>query len=103
VVYDPRVKSSLACYLFWPVSLLAQANESGVAAVKAEYTKYEYRIAMRDGKKLFTSVYSPKDQSKRYPLLLSRTPYSVRPYGIDQYRGSLGPSDLFRKAGYIFV
>jgi len=61
VVYDPRVKSSLACFLFLPVSLLAQANESGVAAVKAEYTKYEYRIAMCDGKKLFTSVYSPKD------------------------------------------
>jgi len=101
VVYHPRVKSSLT-FLLLPVSLLAQTNQSA-AGVKADYTKYEYRIAMRDGKKLFTSVYSPKDLSKRYPLLLSRTPYSVRPYGVDQYRGSLGPSDLFRKAGYIFV
>jgi putative CocE/NonD family hydrolase len=58
---------------------------------------------MRDGVKLFTSVYAPKDQSGKYPMLMSRTPYSVRPYGADQYRASLGPSDHFRKAGYIFV
>lgn len=71
--------------------------------VKAQYTKYEYRIPMRDGKRLFTAVYVPKDDSQTYPILLSRTPYSVRPYGVDQYRTSLGPSDFFAKDGYIFV
>ncbi len=71
--------------------------------VKAHYTKYEYRIPMRDGKKLFTSVYVPKDASQQYPILMDRTPYSVAPYGEDQYRRSVGPSDEFEKAGYIFV
>jgi putative CocE/NonD family hydrolase len=71
--------------------------------VKAHYTKYEYRIPMRDGKKLFTSVYIPKDSSQPYPFLMERTPYSVGPYGVDQYKERLGPSDEFEKAGYIFV
>ncbi len=71
--------------------------------VKAHYTKYEYRIPMRDGKRLFTSVYTPKDSTQPYPILMDRTPYSVSPYGEDQYKSRLGPSDEFEKAGYIFV
>src|SRR5438874_4302713 len=71
--------------------------------VKTHYTKYEYRIPVRDGKKLFTSVYVPKDSSQPYPILMQRTPYSVGPYGEDQYKKNLGPSDEFEKAGYIFV
>src|SRR5438874_6600919 len=71
--------------------------------VKTHYTKYEYRIPVRDGKKLFTSVYVPKDSSQPYPILMQRTPYSVGPYGEDQYKERLGPSDEFEKAGYIFV
>src|SRR5215831_17252402 len=71
--------------------------------VKAHYTKYEYRIPMRDGKKLFTSVYVPKDASQPYPILIDRTPYSVAPYGEDQYKKQIGPSDEFEKAGYIVV
>jgi len=71
--------------------------------VKAHYTKYEYRIPMRDGKKLFTSVYLPKDSSQPYPIIMQRTPYSVGPYGEDHYKERLGPSDEFEKAGYIFV
>ncbi|MGA3350064.1 MAG: CocE/NonD family hydrolase [Candidatus Sulfotelmatobacter sp.] len=71
--------------------------------VKAHYTKYEYRIAMRDGVHLFTSVYVPKDSAHAYPFLIDRTPYSVSPYGVDQFRKQLGPSPDFDKAGYIFV
>ena len=71
--------------------------------VHAHYTKYEYSIPMRDGKKLFTSVYVPKDSSRSYPLLMNRTPYSVAPYGVDNYRTVLGPSEAFEKSGYIFV
>ena len=71
--------------------------------VKAHYTKYEYRIPMRDGKKLFTSVYVPKDTSQPHPILMDRTPYSVGPYGEDQYKKNLGPSEEFEKADYIFV
>src|SRR5271169_6865310 len=72
--------------------------------VRAHYTKYEYRIPMRDGKHLFTAVYVPKDGTGGpYPFLMDRTPYSVGPYGEDQYPKNLGPSDEFEKSGYIFV
>jgi uncharacterized protein len=71
--------------------------------VKENYTKYEYRIPMRDGKKLFTTIYAPKDSAKPAPFLMVRTPYSVAPYGVDQYRETLGPSPDFERAGYIFV
>lgn len=81
----------------------AQPNNSDADYVKANYTKFEYQIPMRDGKKLFTSVYVPKDQSKKYPIMMDRTPYSVAPYGADRYKSSLGPSSLFLHDGYIFV
>ncbi len=72
--------------------------------VRAHYTKYEFRIPMRDGKRLFTAVYVPKDAAGGpYPFLMDRTPYSVAPYGEDQYPARLGPSDEFEKGGYIFV
>jgi uncharacterized protein len=72
--------------------------------VKAHYTKYEFRIPMRDGKHLFTAVYVPKDAAGGpYPFLMDRTPYSVAPYGEDQYPSHLGPSQEFEKGGYIFV
>ena len=80
-----------------------QARSQGIEHVKANYTKYEYRIPARDGTRLFTSVYAPKDQAQRYPILLMRTPYSVQPYGVDQFPGDLGPSPLFGKEGYIFA
>ena len=87
-------------------TLCAQAPPSKPPAdeyVKAHYTKYEYRIPMRDGAKLFTSVYVPKDASQQWPILMDRTPYSVAPYGEDEYKPHLGPSDEFETAGYIFV
>jgi uncharacterized protein len=85
-------------------SLLAQNRpEAPEFNVKEHYTKYEYRIPMRDGVHLFTSVYVPKDTSRAYPFLIDRTPYSVAPYGVDQYRTRLGPSPDFDSAGYIFV
>jgi putative CocE/NonD family hydrolase len=80
-----------------------QGNNPDAAYVKANYTKYEYQIPMRDGIKLFTSVYVPKDTTKKYPIMMDRTPYSVGPYGSDKYKGTLGPSSLFLHDGYIFV
>src|SRR5271169_366953 len=70
---------------------------------RAHYTKYDYRIPMRDGARLFTSVYAPKDRSQSYPILMERTPYSVSPYGVDNYRPVPGPSEAFTKEGFIFV
>ena len=86
------------------LSLFAAASfAQGLDYIQAHYTKYEYRIAMRDGAKLFTSVYIPKDASQKYPIMLDRTPYSVSPYGVDTYKSSLGPSEKFAKEGFIFV
>ena len=81
----------------------AQTAQAGIDAVRARYTKYEYLVPMRDGMRLFTSIYVPKDTSRRYPFLITRTPYSVAPYGIDNYRSALGPSSSFEKDGFIFV
>lgn len=90
--------------LFIPSGFVqAQTPPLGVDAVRARYTKYEYRVPMRDGVRLFTSVYVPKDSSQRYPFLITRTPYSVAPYGVDNYRSALGPSASFEKEGLIFV
>jgi hypothetical protein len=81
----------------------AQAPLTGVDLVRSIYTKYEYMVPMRDGARLFTAVYAPKDATQRYPFLITRTPYSVSPYGVDQYPPQLGPSEHFQKEGFIFV
>ncbi len=89
--------------LLLAVVLPGAAAAQGLESIKASYTKYEYRIPMRDGVRLFTSVYVPKDASQKYPILMTRTPYSAQPYGEDRYKDNLGPSPLFGNAGYVFV
>ncbi len=79
------------------------SRAQNVYEVREHYTKLEAQIQMRDGAKLFTSIYMPKDTSQRYPILLNRTPYSVAPYSAAEFKPSLGPSDLFMKEGFIFV
>jgi hypothetical protein len=77
------------------------APEAKPNEVRERYTKYEHRVAMRDGARLFTSVYVPKECDAPHPILLTRTPYSVAPYGVDQYKERIGPSEHFTKAGFI--
>lgn len=67
------------------------------------YNKQEATITMRDGIKLFVSIYSPKDVSKTYPILLQRTPYSCAPYGKTEFREHIGPNETMMKEGYIIV
>ncbi|WP_183563177.1 CocE/NonD family hydrolase [Mucilaginibacter sp. SP1R1] len=73
--------------------------------IKEHFTKKEVYITMRDGKKLFTAIYTPKDASakNKYPIMIQRTCYSVAPYGTDNYPARLGPSEIMMKEGYIFV
>lgn len=76
--------------------------------IRENYKKREVMIPMRDGVKLFTSIYIPEQKSEKYPILLHRTPYTVAPYGKDkdgkdQYKQALGPDFLFAREGYIFV
>jgi uncharacterized protein len=80
----PGFNTWLCCLL----TVIAAASPSYAGEsqyIREHYTKYEYRIRVRDGVKLFTSVYVPKDKSREYPIILTRTPYSVAPYGLDSY------------------
>ncbi|CAL2085197.1 PepX_C domain-containing protein [Tenacibaculum sp. 190524A02b] len=71
--------------------------------VADNYTKQEVRITMRDGIKLHTTIYTPKDTSKTYPILLQRTPYSCSPYGKDAFKTKIGPNPILMKEGNIIV
>lgn len=89
------VASSFAlCWTFSP--------PEDASYVRNHYTKYEYRIPMRDGVKLYTIAYVPKDRSRKYPIILTRTPYSIRPYGPDNYIEDPGRFRLrYFQEGYI--
>jgi putative CocE/NonD family hydrolase len=107
--------TTLACALLLgglisQVGAVSAADTPAAPNVRELYTKYEYRIPMRDGTRLFTAVYVPKDASQRYPFLMERTPYSAGVeaddelhYGVDFYPERLGPSSEFVQSGYIFV
>ncbi|MBC7510146.1 MAG: CocE/NonD family hydrolase, partial [Ferruginibacter sp.] len=71
--------------------------------VKEHYTKIDTTILMRDGIKLYTIIYVPKDISKDMPFLVERTPYSAAPYGVDNYPNIIGPNKSLMKEQYIFV
>lgn len=71
--------------------------------VADNYTKKEVDIEMRDGVTLHTTIYSPKDVSKEYPILMQRTPYSSRPYGEGNFRKQIGPNIHLMKEGNIVV
>ena len=87
--------------LFIGFSAFAQQTDS--AYIRQNFTKIERTIPMRDGVKLFTAIYIPKEKSKKYPFLLNRTPYTVAPYGENNFKTSLGPSSVLLKEGFIYV
>ena len=94
--------------LLWACACAAWAQPAAASTapayeVREHYTKYEYRVPMRDGQHLFTVVYVPKISSAPLPFLMERTPYSCGPYGVDRYPRRVGPNEDFMKAGYIFV
>jgi putative CocE/NonD family hydrolase len=82
-------------------SLFAQDNSP--STVGENYTKKEVHIKMRDGVSLYTVIYTPKDHSKKYPIIMQRTPYSCAPYGPDQFKKSISPSETMMEEGYIVV
>lgn len=81
----------------------AKAYSQETYSIPDNYTKQEVQIEMRDGVKLHTSIYSPKDTSKNYPIIMKRTPYSAKPYGEDQFPTRLAPNMTMTKEGYIVV
>lgn len=93
----------------WQTDYADKENDASKIPLRARYTKYEYQIPMRDGVKLYTVVYVPKDKSKTYPFLINRTPYGSgvfdkegSHYGVDFFPTSLGTKEM-EDSGYIFV
>jgi putative CocE/NonD family hydrolase len=82
---------------------LRPATTEEAYRARDHYEKRELMVPMRDGVRLFTIVYTPRDTSRTYPFLVTRTAYGVAPYGADDYRAYLGPYVDFSKRGFIFV
>lgn len=85
------------------ISCTKTNSEINVNYVQENYNKTETSITMRDGVHLFTTIYSPKDKSKTYPIIMQRTPYSVKPYGADKFKKSIGPNKHLMQEGNIVV
>ena len=82
----------------------AYAQQIDSAWIVNNYAKKEVYIPMRDGAKLFTSVYMPKDAAEKHPILITRTPYSCAPYGEDKWKKWWnGYLKEYFKEGYIMV
>ncbi|RYZ24543.1 MAG: CocE/NonD family hydrolase [Chitinophagaceae bacterium] len=89
-------------FLFLLAAFLgASAQNPDSAYARAHYDMAEYHIPMRDGAKLFTIVYTPKDAGRRYPFLMNRTPYNAS--GHANYHVSGQPSRFLVHDGYIIV
>ena len=95
--------SRFRCLLALSVLLsLATVRAQQPPPQQAQYTKYEYMVPMRDGAKLYASVYVPKEKPGAHPILLERTPYSAGPYG-DRAKTGFRGSQKMKDAGYIFA
>ena len=100
------MKRSIVCigiFVAFCPSAFAQEVANPGKYIRENFTRQDYEIPMRDGVRLYTIVYSPKDDSEKYPLLMMRTPYGIGPYEEGKYRGNLGPNKHFLSEGYIFV
>jgi uncharacterized protein len=91
----------LLLLLFYVLPLTAQQPNKDSLYVREHYDKAEYQVSVRDGKKLFTIVYTPKDKSKTWPILMNRTCYNASNYGDYKLRGH--PSKYLVEDGYILV
>ncbi len=88
------------------ISLLnVEAQNKDSIWVRENYSKMERMLPMRDGVKLFTALYIPKDTSVQHPILFKRTPYSCFPYGEDNFNPGLYESYWlnYLKEGYIIA
>ena len=90
-------------FLLLLVPFFASAQNADSTWIVNNYTKKEISITMRDGIKLFTSIYSPKDQSEKHPILMERTPYSCRPYGEGYRKFWVDHLIKYCREGYIMV
>ncbi|GAB2579933.1 CocE/NonD family hydrolase [Spirosoma areae] len=107
------MKTILSLLLLIPALVVAQStppvnpypftSAQDSAYVRDKYQKSEFMVPMRDGTKLFTQVYAPKDSSVKHPIIIQRTPYSCQPYGTDRFRRRVGPNPFMLRDNYIVV
>ncbi len=105
------MKKILLLFLLTPAFVQAQKNDSPYpftlsqdsAYVRENYTKTEVMVAMRDGIKLFTQIYAPKDLSKKFPIIMQRTPYTCQPYGVEKFKRRISPNPFMLRENYIVV
>ncbi len=95
------MRQLFSCFLLFAGFGVTAQTETNY--VKEHFTKMDTTITMRDGIKLYTIIYVPKDATQLYPFLLERTPYSAGPYGDTTYPSSVGPNETLMKEQYIFV
>jgi putative CocE/NonD family hydrolase len=93
---------TILCSIAAMLSVCAMAQQK-TNTVKDTYDKRDVRISMRDGSQLYTVIYTPKDATEKYPILMERTPYSAGPYGDTNYSRRIGPNPTLMKEKYIFV
>ena len=89
----------LTLLLVWSEIIQAQGSDY----IRENYSKKEVYITMRDGVRLYTAIYSPRDTSMNYPIMMVKTPYGITPYGEENYPEKIGPSPYLAKEKYIFV
>jgi uncharacterized protein len=100
---SPRWFSLPFAFALFRAPAAETSTDTNTAWLAEHYTKYEHRIPMRDGVRLFTRVYVPKDDSQSWPIILTRTPYSLKPYGTDNYTDPAGSFRTLAKDQFILV
>src|SRR5271154_3818739 len=106
---------ALFCTLLLPSSLLAQGPSPDAALIAArEATEKELEsiaiierkvmVPMRDGKRMATDIYRPRDTSKKVPIVFVRTPYNFNYWDVKNGV----PADMTQQAdavkrGYAYV
>lgn len=97
-----RIPAVLTAMIIGVVSCESACGQALTGPVRQHYQKREERILMRDGVRLHTTIYTPRDHSRNYPFLLMRTPYGCQPYGANRYPTRIAPP-LLQQEGYIIV
>ena len=109
-IVDPRYRKITGLYKVGDLNVKVAftrdsiaPDESSMISIRNRYNKQEVYITMRDGVRLFTSIYTPKDSTKTYPMLMMRTPYNSEPGGKDSFNRSITGYYRFIKENYIMV
>ena len=86
------------------INLTTQAqNIQEDSTLEKIYTKREVMIPMRDGIKLYTAIYEPKNNDKHHPILMHRSPYSCEPYGEEFDKSLSTHLSTYVQKNYIII